>query len=532
MKPVRRIITMACVGALGVATFQVGASLVKDVRFAAAEDQVTTARTQLANTGDMSNIYKAVNHAMENSVVHITVTKKAENTPTNMRPQDLFRFFGPNGQPRQRGQQPPQNDQDAPDDDSAQGPVEMATGSGVIMDASGGEAWIITNNHVVADATEVDVTLNDGRRIEKATVVGTDPKSDVAVVKIKADRIIPAKWGNSDTLEKGDVIVAFGSPFGFVGSMSHGIVSALNRDRVGVVSQNSNSFAYENFIQVDAAINPGNSGGPLVNTHGEVVGINTAIASRTGSFAGIGFAIPSNQAKQVYEQIKANGRVVRGYLGVQIADIHTDSDQVRAAVEATGFKGDAGTLVSGVVPDSPALNILQLSDIITEVNGKPLKSMTAFRTEVAALPPGTTVTLKVWRENDFKDVTVKLGTQPESDAQIAMGNRGNRQQAPQSLDTLGLAVTTATAGDLEAAGLPTNAKGVLIKEVRQDSVAEAMGLQPGDLITRISATPVKTAEEAKAAFAKIDPTKNLRIDILNKQGQRMLIVPPRKGGNR
>ena len=172
------------------------------------------------------------------------------------------------------------------------------------MEVDGGVGYILTNNHVAGDATEIVVTLADGRRISDAKLVGADPKSDLAVIKINADRLVAAKWGDSSTLHQGDWVMAFGSPFGYVGSMTHGIVSALDRSNVGILGANG----YEDFIQVDAPINPGNSGGPLVNLHGEVVGINTAIASQTGVFSGIGFAIPSNEAKFVYTSLKDHGQ--------------------------------------------------------------------------------------------------------------------------------------------------------------------------------------------------------------------------------
>jgi serine protease Do len=545
-------LTLVAVGGIGAATWGVGTSLVKDVQFARAEAQVADARSTLATAGDMSNVYKAVNHAMENSVVHLTVSKSVRATPGQMSPQDLFRFFGPNGQGQPRRGQPQEPDADG-NNEEAQPPspeeqqqLERATGSGVIMDAKDGDAWIVTNNHVVADASEVDVVLNDGRRIENATVVATDPKTDLAVVKIKADRVMAAKWGDSETLEKGDIVVAFGSPFGFVGSMSHGIVSALNRDRVDIISrQNTGGFAYENFIQVDAAINPGNSGGPLCNTRGEVIGINTAIASRSGSFSGIGFAIPSSQAKTVFESLKTNGKVVRGYLGIGIDDIHSDNPNTKAGVEAAGFKGENGIFVSSVLSNSPALNVLKLSDIITELNGQPLKSMTEFRTKVAAMPPGQVAKLKVWRvtsrsDNDgdgngiinvrmFIDVEVKLGTQPEGDLAMAGGQPGGRQTpAPaQQMNALGLSVSTPTAEELEAAGLPGESRGAIVKQVRPGSPASMLGIRPGDLVTRIGQTPVTSAEDARAALAKADLTKGLRIDTLNKQGERMMMLPKR-----
>ena len=521
MKPFRRVITLACVGAIGAATWGVGTTLVKDVQFAHAEAQVNDARSGLQAVDDLSTAFKQVNHAMENSVVQIQV-KKTIHAPAANGGMDPFRFFNRRGMPmpgpddQGQQQQPDQQDQgqgqDQPDPD--QELTEQATGSGVIMDASDGNAFIVTNNHVVSDASEVDVLLNDGRHIENAKVVGADPKSDVAVVEIKADRIIPAKWGDSDSLEKGDIIVAFGSPFGYVGSMSHGIVSALHR-QAGVIN---GDFAYENFIQVDAAINPGNSGGPLVDLKGDVVGINTAIASRSGAFSGIGFAIPSNQAKSVYESLKATGKVVRGYLGVQIADVNSPDDQIRDSVSSVGYKGDTGVLVREVLNDSPAFNVLKPGDVITQLDGKPIKTLADLRNRVANDPPNTEVKLTVWRNDKTQDVSVKLGEQPDSDQQVATTNR------PAHAGAVGLQLATPTEADLQAAGLPDGSKGALVKSVRQGSPAEQVGIQPGDLITQIGNQPIESADDARTAMSKTDLKKGVRIDLLNKQGQKMVSI--------
>ena len=534
MQPIKKMMTIAAIAGLGAATWGVGTSLVKDVQFAHASEDVAAARQDLATVGDVSSVYKAVNHAMERSVVHIVVAKNTPHAAAGPSPQDLFKFFGPNGegmppQLRQRLHPTPQPDPNN-DDNNGDGeqpqeaePKEVATGSGCIMDVSNGEGYIVTNNHVVADASKVDVVLSDGRRVENATVVATDPKSDVAVVKIKADRLIAAKWGDSDQLEKGDIVVAFGSPFGFVGSMSHGIVSALNRDQVNI-NENRQGFAYENFIQVDAAINPGNSGGPLCNVHGEVVGINTAIASRSGSFSGIGFAIPSDQAKTVYDALKTQGKVVRGYLGVKIFDINSDKPEAKSDVENVGFKGDTGIYVKEVQADGPAIDVLQPGDVITEMDGKPLKSMTELRTKIANDQPGTPIKLTVWRDKAFQAVTVKLGTQPEGDVAMAGQDQHGAPAKPQQVGGLGLSFTTPTAEDLQGVGLPATAKGVLVQEVRNGSPASLYGINPGDLIVRIGGAPVTTADEAKAALAKADLSKGLRIDLRNREGLRMVIV--------
>ena len=243
--------------------------------------------------------------------------------------------------------------------------------------------------------------MADGSKTPRS--VGTDPKSDLAVVKIEADHLIPANWGDSSTLEKGDWILAFGSPFGYVGSMTHGIVSALDR-QAGILG----SQGYEDFIQVDAPINPGNSGGPLVNLHGEVVGINTAIASRSGGFQGIGFAIPSNEAKFVYAALKEKGKVTRGWLGVshqrrvqdspRSPEIWLQREQRRAGRED--------------IPQYTGHRKLQPGDIIETINGKAVDGVLELRNTVAANPPGRQMNFKVFRDGKEMDVEITLGEQP------------------------------------------------------------------------------------------------------------------------
>lgn len=503
MKPVKRILTMAVIGVSSVLAFNVGSSLVKDVQFARAEEKVEMARGQLETLQDLSSAFKKVNRALENSVVQVRVEKKGNAMVGQLPRFDddmLRRFFDRDGD----------GEPDQPEPDFSQ----QATGSGVIMDFANGEGFIVTNNHVVADAAKVSVVLNDGRQIEDATVVGTDPKTDVAVIKIKAERLIPAKWGDSDTLEKGDLIVAFGSPFGYVGSMSHGIVSALNR-QAGVISS---QYAYENFIQVDAPINPGNSGGPLVDLKGNVVGINTAIATRSGSFSGIGFAIPSNQAKSVYESLRANGKVVRGYLGVQIADVTNAAPEIKSDLETLGFKGDNGVLVRQVMRSGPAFQKLQPGDIITQIDGKSVKSMTELRNRIAMTKPGEEVKLTVWRDHKTETVGVKLEEQPEDQTRVA-----SAPDAPSQAE-IGVAIVTPNASDLKAAGLSEEATGALVRQVMPRSPAFRAGIRPGDLITRIGDSPIKSADDAKAALKDADLTKGVRIDILNREGEKMLTL--------
>jgi len=280
------------------------------------QQQVQTTPQQLATIQDLSSVFKQVGKVMDPSVVNIRATKTISNASMQQMPfdnPDIQRFFRGFGD--QFGDASPFGDQsDTP-------LKQVGTGSGVIMEASDGVGYIVTNNHVAGNTSELMVTLADGRVIKDAKLVGADPHTDIAVVEIKADHLIPAKWGYSGQLEPGDWVMAFGSPFGYLGSMTHGIVSALHRQAaiLGV-------GGYETFIQVDAPINPGNSGGPLVNIHGQVVGINTAIASSSGGSQGIGFAIPSNQAKPIVQMLKEKGKITRGWLGAEIQDVAKAQD--------------------------------------------------------------------------------------------------------------------------------------------------------------------------------------------------------------
>ncbi len=503
MNKVKRILSMAVIGAVGAMTFTVGSSLVKDVQFGRAEQQVEMAREQLATLNDLSSAFKKVNKALEQSVVQVQVEKKSSGVAgmPDMNNDMFRRFFDRDGDG-----QPDQPEREF---------EQRATGSGVIMDVGNGEGFIVTNNHVVEDASKVTIVMQDGRQIENATVVGTDPKTDLAVIKIKADRLIAATWGDSDQVEKGDLIVAFGSPFGYVGSMSHGIVSALNR-QAGVISS---SFAYENFIQVDAPINPGNSGGPLVSLKGEVIGINTAIATRSGSFSGIGFAIPSNQVQAVYKALRTEGKVVRGYLGVQIADVKQATSEIKDNLTSIGFEGESGVLVRGVLRDSPAFTILQVGDIITAINGKPISTMNDLRNRIALSPPGEEVKLKVWRDKKTEDVTVKLAEQPDDKTILA-----SAREAGPIISGIGVAITTPTAPELEAAGLAADAKGALVRNVNPASAAARVGIQPGDLITRIGETEIQSADDARKALKNADFKKGVRIDLLNREGEKMVTI--------
>jgi serine protease Do len=501
MKSLRSTVAALAVAGAAVGTGFFGFNYAQNSQFAHAAEQVEASRTQLAHADDLSSVFRYVGKAVEPSVVNIAVTKTAkvsQNQRTLPFNKEQLRRFFPNGEVP---------DFETPEEQ----PYELhGTGSGVIIDSGDGYGFILTNNHVAGDASNFEVTLSDGRKITDASLVGADKKTDLAVIKIKADRLIPAKWGNSDELQKGDWVMAFGSPFGYIGSMTHGIVSALNRTHVGILGRQG----YENFIQVDAPINPGNSGGPLVNVRGEVVGINTAIASRTGAFSGIGFAIPSNQAKFVYKSLKDSGKVTRGWLGVSISDVSADVP----LAQSFGYKGTTGVLVPQVLPNTPATGKLKAGDIITSIDGKSIENMIQLRNKIASTAPNTEITLGVFRDGKQQDVPLKLGTQPE-DMMAAVPNRGGESSSamPEAdAGKLGLRLSSPNDEMLKKWNLDDVKSGAVVTGVERNSLAAKAGISPGDVITKVGNTDVKDAKAANEALSKADLKKGVRLYITSK----------------
>jgi Do/DeqQ family serine protease len=274
----------------------------------------------------------------------------------------------------------------------------QSLGSGVIVDSRG---LIVTNNHVIRNASSITVTLSD-RRHFSAKLVGTDPASDVAVLKIEATKLPVLEWSNSDKLKVGDIVLAIGSPFNLASTVTQGIISAKGRRDLGI-------SAYEDFLQTDAAINPGNSGGALVNVDGDLIGINTAILSESGGNQGIGLAIPSNLARQISEQLATSGRITRGWLGVVVEPVTGD------VARATGLPDTRGVVVTGVYTRGPAAAVnwsQRGGDVITKINGTAIETPGQLRNQIAALKPGVQVTLEVWQGGRSSTYTVNLGTRP------------------------------------------------------------------------------------------------------------------------
>ena len=510
---VRKTLSILFLGAVGAAGVMFGNGLVRDVQFARAEAQVQASRQQLAKAEDLASVFRAVGKAVEPSVVNIQVHKTVKGTVHRSLPFDddtLRRFF-----PDRDGDGEP----DMPEGFGEGGDMEqIGTGSGVIMEVNGSNAFILTNNHVAGDADEMTITLSDGRTIKGAKVVGADPKSDLAVIKVEADRLIPAKWGDSSKLQKGDWVMAFGSPFGYIGSMTHGIVSALNRD-VGILRS---AMGYENFIQVDAPINPGNSGGPLVDVEGNVIGINTAIASRSGGFQGIGFAIPSNQAKLVYEQLKTNGKVTRGWLGVAIASVN--DPRVTKLAESFGYDKAEGVFVQEVMDDTPATGKLQEGDVITTINGEKVKDVQELRNRIAATAPNQEITLGVFRDKKMQDVKLKVGEQPAELRTASRGGGGGDDAAPASKNALGLGLVDINDQARDRYGIGADVKGALVREVDPKGPAAGEGIRPGDVITRVGDQSVANAKDAREALSKADIAKGVRLYIVGRDASRFVFI--------
>jgi len=348
-------------------------------------------------------------------------------------------------------------------------------GSGVIINADG---FIVTNNHVVAEADEIVVKLSNGDE-HKGEIVGRDDKTDIALVRIEgAKGLRPAPLGDSDSLRVGDWVLAIGNPFALDNTVTAGIVSAIGR--------NINQGPYDNFIQTDAAINPGNSGGPLINTRGEVIGINTAIFSRGGGNIGIGFAIPINLASEIVPQLKTKGRVTRGWLGVMIQRVTPE------IADSLGYDHAEGALVSEVMPDGPAANSgLEQGDVIVEFDGSPVKESTDLPRLVARTPIGKRVSIGVMRGGDKRSFTVEIGELAETDATAVPASTSDR---------LGLSVQTLTTGVAETLGLPAEVHGVVVTSVEPDGPAAEGGVQRGDVVLEVNRRAVRNVRQYEKAL--------------------------------
>ena len=427
----------------------------------------------------MSEVASAVKPA----IVHIASTKtvKVQSVPFFNNP--LFPDFF--GNQFRNFQQPKEQKQ-------------SALGSGVIVDKDG---YILTNNHVVKGADEIKVMLSDKREF-KGKIVGTDQKTDLAVIKIEAENLPVIRLGDSDAIKVGDMVIAVGNPYGLDQTVTSGIVSAKGRANVGIAD-------YEDFIQTDAAINPGNSGGALVNIKGEVVGINTAIVSSSGGNVGIGFAIPSNMAKAVMDSLRSGkGKVVRGWLGVAIQAITPELGK------QFGTKDEKGALIGEVVEDGPAAKAgILAGDIIVEFDGKEVVDPISLRNSVAVLPPGKTVTMKILREGKELTINVTVSEQPDQ-AQSAMGDVDNQLK--------GVHVQDLTPELRKKMELPIRVMGVVVSDIAEESPAEGT-LMGGDIIMQINRKPIKSIKEYETVVSNIKAKQGI-ILLIYRNGSSIYIT--------
>jgi serine protease Do len=379
-------------------------------------------------------------------------------------------------------------------------PRHSGMGSGVIITPDG---YILTNNHVVDGATELTVTLPDKREF-KGKIVGTDPKTDLAVVKIDGQNLPAIPWGDASKLQVGEYVLAVGNPFGLNSTVTLGIVSALGRGRMGITQ-------YEDFIQTDAAINPGNSGGALVNTKGELVGINTAIFSQTGGYQGVGFAVPTSMSKPVFESLVKNGKVVRGYLGIGIQDLTQD------LINSFGLKETKGALVSDVKEDSPADRAgIKQGDVIIEYDGTPVPDAAALQRLVTKTPIDTKTTIKVLRDGREKELTAKVAELPETLQTAKLhSDEGEHSFA-------GVAVQDLDRETAQELGLKGKIQGVVVTSVEPDSGADRAGLMPGDVIREINRQPVKSVKDYEKAASSVKKGENVLM-LINRHGASLFL---------
>ena len=387
----------------------------------------------------------------------------------------------------------------------------LGLGSGVIVSPDG---YILTNNHVLegADSIEVGIGSSSGSSSRKyvAKKVGGDPSTDIAVLKIDAKDLTPITFADSDQLRAGDIVIAVGNPFGLTRSATMGVVSAVGRrDR-----QMSQMADLSNFIQTDAAINMGNSGGALVDYQGRLVGINTAIFSRSGGNQGIGFSVPANMARSVMESLIKNGRVLRGFLGIGLQDLN-ESLEKKFNVES-----GVGALVSEVQPGSPAEKAgVQEYDVITSLNGKKVEGVQELRLRVAALLPGSKVTLQVVRDRKPQEISVQLGEKPDKGRGVA--------PVPQEVDPDVL--DGVTVGDLDEASrkefnVPEKIKGALVTAVEPDSIAATSGIRPGDVIQEVERRPVTSADQAVKLSEELKRERQILLRVYSKGGSRFVML--------
>src|SRR5690625_1186826 len=450
----------------------------------------------LAAQGRIENLpdFTRIVQETESSVVNIRTT---ESVPVRSGhgfdgdPYDFFRwFFGPDAMPDRGPRQPRQEPEEQV--------VPRGVGSGFVISDDG---YILTNNHVVADAEDIYVTFVDGEEYS-AERIGTDVRSDGALIKIEAIDLTPLPIGSSKKLKKGEWVLAIGSPFGLDATVTVGVVSAINRD----------TGDYLPFIQTDVAVNPGNSGGPLLNTQGEVVGVNAQIVSRSGGFMGISLAIPIDEAMDVVEQLKEHGKVTRGRIGVQITNV---DDEVAKAI---GLDNQKGALVSHVEEDGPAAKAgVRSGDVILDFDGKEVKQMSDLPRIVGATQPGTKAKMKVWRKGKSETLTVTV-------AELETGDgKAKTPKAPKEQSRARLGLSVATLDDEDKAHLGID-EGVVVESA--SGPAARVGVSSGDIILRINDQDITSAKDYDKVVKKLPADKQAAILVMRGGNAQWVLITP------
>jgi serine protease Do len=469
---------------------------------APAAPQTLTSPVALIQQQSFAPLVKKVSPA----VVNISVSQKAdadamaeepEMTPSPNFPNSPFdeflrRFFEQQGSGGQRHLFP-----QIPDGQARR----IALGSGFIIDPTG---YVVTNSHVIGDAAKVEVTLQDNAKYS-AKIIGRDPKTDLAVLKINADKPLPyVKFGDSSAAQVGDWVMAVGNPFGLGGTVTTGIISARGRD--------IHSGPFDDFLQIDAPINRGNSGGPTFNLEGEVIGINTAIYSPNGGSVGIGFAVPSNVAKPIVAQLEEHGKVSRGWLGVQIQEV------TPAIAASLGLHGEQGALVAVVTPGSPgAKGGIKQGDVILSFNGSEVSHLRDLPRLVAGTAPDAGATMKVWRNGQTVELQAKVGEL--TNEKIASANGGEDEDQPAKAEAMGMHFAPLTAQLRRELHVAKDVHGVVVTRVDHGSAAQDVGLSEGDVLVTIDQQAVNTPEEAAEKLKEVaNSPKKSALLLLNRHG--------------
>lgn len=486
-------------------------NVVKFLSFLVFTFLLTSINPALAENGDdiaflnrSAKAFTSVAQKAGPAVVYVQVEKAAQGQG-GFHGQDPYGFFNDPFFERFFGPQF-QNPRQDPDNGPPKQFKQQAAGSGFIISKDG---YILTNNHVVEEADTITVKLSDKREL-KAEVIGTDPQSDVALIKINANNLSVLPLGDSDKLEVGEWVIAIGSPFELVQSVTVGVVSAKGRNRIGIND-------YENFIQTDAAINPGNSGGPLLNIYGEVIGMNTAIFSRSGGYMGIGFAIPINMAKSVQNQLKSHGKVTRGWLGVMIQDVD------EALSKSFELESVGGVLVSEVQENSPAEKAgIKQGDILITMDEKELADVPDLRNRVAMIAPGTKVKFQIIRNGKKMYLTITIDEQP-ADLNTISSRNNKSEGIDNSLKDMGLSLQDLDA-ELAAQFGYTKDQGVLIAEVAPESPAALAGLESGHLIEEVNKQKVHNLKELKQILKNARNPKQLLLLVYLGEFSRYVVL--------